>query len=286
MGKLIIYERPALVEPIMIMGFSGWMDGGSVSSGTVAYLREKFDARLLAEIDPEDYYIFNFPGTMEEVAQFRPYTKMEDGLVTEFVYPKNEFHYAPESNLVFFFGKEPNLRWEDFSEQIMTLCNQIGIKTIFFVGSVSGLTPHTREPRILCSFSDAELKSRFEKFEVGFSDYQGPASIVTLLLNKAWDRELKFISLVVEIPMYVKTTNPKGIRSSLRIMAPFLKVDLDWVDVDDMCDEFERNIDQLVSKYPDLAEQIKVLEENYDKEIVGDDQSFKEWLKRRGIDFL
>ena len=33
-----------VVEPAMVFGFSGWMDGGSVSTGTVGYLDGFFDA--------------------------------------------------------------------------------------------------------------------------------------------------------------------------------------------------------------------------------------------------
>jgi hypothetical protein len=41
MKSLIIYERPKLKTPRMVLGFSGWMDGGEVSTGTVEYLRDK-----------------------------------------------------------------------------------------------------------------------------------------------------------------------------------------------------------------------------------------------------
>ena len=36
-----IYRRPRATETRMILGFSGWMDGGEVSTGTVNYLLRK-----------------------------------------------------------------------------------------------------------------------------------------------------------------------------------------------------------------------------------------------------
>ena len=54
------------------MAFSGWMDGGDVSTGTVRRMVELLDAEYVAEIDPEPFYIYNFPGTMEVAAMFRP----------------------------------------------------------------------------------------------------------------------------------------------------------------------------------------------------------------------
>jgi len=65
MRNLIIYEKPKLTHPRMVLGFSGWMDGGEVSTGTVNYLIDKLEASKFAEIDPEDFFLLNFPGSME-----------------------------------------------------------------------------------------------------------------------------------------------------------------------------------------------------------------------------
>ena len=55
--KLQIYEKPCLREPRLILGFSGWMNGGEVSSGTVQGLINKLEAKYFAEIEPEGFYI-------------------------------------------------------------------------------------------------------------------------------------------------------------------------------------------------------------------------------------
>ena len=59
MGSLIIHKRPSLEAPSMIIGFSGWMDGGDVSTGTIEYLKNKLKANKFAEINPGEFYIFN-----------------------------------------------------------------------------------------------------------------------------------------------------------------------------------------------------------------------------------
>jgi predicted ATP-grasp superfamily ATP-dependent carboligase len=84
--------------------------------------------------------------------------------------------------------------------------------------------------------------------------------------------------------MYVQAPNPKGIRSACRVLLPLLGLDLSLDDLGKMCDEFEENVDKIVGERPDLAEQIRKLEENYDQEILGDEESFREWLRRHGID--
>ena len=284
MDKLTIYQRPLLSNPSLLIGFTGWMDGGDVSSGSVAYLQKKFAAEMIAEIDPQDFYLFNFPGSMEEVAQFRPYTSIKEGIVTEFHYPQNQLFCASKENLLLFLGKEPNMKWNEYAENIFALGKEFGVKRIYFVGSVSGLIPHTREPRVSCSVSDEKLKAELKDYNFRFNDYEGPASITTLLTLMASHRGIEMINLVVEIPMYIQATNPRGISSVLRILSSLLNLPLVGEDLENMREEFDRSVEELVKKYPDLVERIKKLEENYDREILEDDQSFRDWLKRHGID--
>ena len=72
---------PSLENATLVLAFSGWMDGGEVSTGTVRRLVDLLGADQIADIDPEPYYIYNFPGSMEVAALFRPHIEIEEGLV-------------------------------------------------------------------------------------------------------------------------------------------------------------------------------------------------------------
>jgi len=69
--KLRIYKRPRLSDARMLLGFTGWMDGGEVSTGTVKCLIDRLQAQRFAEIEPEGFYIYSFPGSMEMTALFK-----------------------------------------------------------------------------------------------------------------------------------------------------------------------------------------------------------------------
>ena len=58
-------EKPNTVCRSMVLGFSGWMDGGDVSTGSIEYMIEKLATVKVAEIQPAGFYIYNFPGPME-----------------------------------------------------------------------------------------------------------------------------------------------------------------------------------------------------------------------------
>lgn len=208
MESLRIYSRPRLKNPCLVIGFSGWMDGGNVSTGTIQYLRFKLQANKFAEIDAQKFYLFNFPGAMHETAQFRPYTKIQDGLITDFQYPQNEFFYNEKNNLILFSGKEPNINWDEYANCIFKIAQEFGVKKIYFVGSVAGPTPHTRRVRISCSVSGKKQKAELKESGIRFSNYQGPASFTTLLTRLSPEKGVEMTNFVVEIPVYIQTRNP------------------------------------------------------------------------------
>jgi proteasome assembly chaperone (PAC2) family protein len=283
-GKLNIYKRPKLRNPRLLLGFSGWMNGGEVSTGTVKCLIDKLGAQKFAEIDPTGFYVYSFPGSMEITALFRPHTRIKDGIIESYEIPANEFFCSEKDNLIIFLGKEPNLNWEEFSECIFMLCSEFGVEMIYFIGSVAGLVPHTREPRLFCSVSHAELKERFQHYGVKFANYEGPASIVTYLITNCSKRDIKMASLVAAIPAYVQGSNPKCIEAVARRIAGMLELEINFDDLTTISDEFENKLHDVVQEQPELEINIHKLEEDYDNEIFNNEMGdLKTWLEQQGI---
>ncbi len=53
-----IDDVPELRSPILIAAFEGWNDAADAASSVVDHLAQVWDARLVAAIDPEDFYDF------------------------------------------------------------------------------------------------------------------------------------------------------------------------------------------------------------------------------------
>jgi proteasome assembly chaperone (PAC2) family protein len=282
--NLKIECEPGLNKPSLIMGFSGWMDGGDVSTGAVKYLREKLEAEQFAHIDPAGFYIYNFPGSMEISSLFRPNTKMKDGLVQKYDLPANNFYGSAKHNLALLLGKEPNLAWEQYADCIFELSVKFDIRQIFFVGSVAGLTPHTREPRMTFSVSDEKLKTLLPQQGVRFSNYQGPASLTSYLLSRAPQHGVDMLSMVAEIPAYVQGYNPRCIEAAVRTLSRILDLRINLDDLRDMGDDFEKRLTDIIGDQPDLAKKITELEEDYDNQVFDTEMGdLKEWLQQKGI---
>ncbi|MHC4457701.1 MAG: PAC2 family protein [Planctomycetota bacterium] len=282
--KLTIWKKPNLKTPRLLLGLSGWMNGGEVSTGTINYLIEKLNAEKFAEINPEGLYLYSFPGSMEITALFRPHTEIKQGLIKSYEPPENSFYCSEKNDLILFLGKEPNLQWQDFADCFFSLCSQLAVKMIYFIGSVAGLVPHTREPRLFCSISDEKLKGTLQHYGVKFSDYEGPASIVTYLTSNCSKQGLNMASFVATVPAYVQGNNPKCVEAVLRRLSGILGLQLELNDLSTISDEFEKKLTDIVQDHPELAGNISKLEEDFDNEIFDSEMGdLKKWLQQQGI---
>ena len=281
--RLRILGEARFRNPRLLLGFSGWMDGGDVSTGTVKALVSKLFARRIAEIDHQGFYLYSFPGAMDVTSLFRPHCQIRKGVIREFAFPENVFFAAQDQDLILFLGKEPNLKWVEYADCVFALCKHFGVQSICFIGSVAGLVPHTRDPQFFCSLSNPDARPRFESLGIKLSDYEGPASITTYLTTRAKDEGIEMVALVATVPAYVQGANPKCIAAVTRRIAGILGLHLDLEDLQATADEFERRLTEVVQEQPELAESVTKLEQDYDNEIFSEMGDLKNWLHQKGI---
>jgi proteasome assembly chaperone (PAC2) family protein len=265
---LRVSGRPSLDCTTLVLAFSGWMDGGDVSTGTVRRLVELTRARRIADIDPEPFYIYNFPGSMDVAALFRPHIEIEGGLVKTIDMPTSEFFCHEPANLVFFVGKEPNMRWHLFGRCVFGLATELGIQRILFVGSYGGAVPHTREPRLYVTCSDKKLLPEMQLYGVGRTGYEGPGSFTSYLMTQAPSAELEMVSLVAEIPSYLQGQNPACIEAVTRRLAKILKLPVDLDSLRTESTRWEMEVSNQVEQDDELAAMVRRLEEAYDDSLL------------------
>jgi len=265
---LSVDKQIKLDNATLVLAFSGWMDGGDVSTGTVRRLVDLLDAEQIAEIDPEPFYIYNFPGTMEIAALFRPHIKIDEGLVQEFEMPANTFYCHQPANLVLFIGKEPNMHWRSFGECVFDFARDVGVKRILFVGSCGGSVPHTREPRLYVTCSDESLLPEMERYGVRRTGYEGPGSFTTYLMTQSATAGLEMMSLVAEIPGYLQGTNPMSIEAVTRRLAKILQLPLDLDSLRSASTKWELEVSTAIEDNEEMATKVRDLEQEYDDELL------------------
>ena len=268
---LRIHHCPALDQATLVLALTGWMDGGDVSTGTVQRLVDLLGARPIAEIDPEPFYIYNFPGSMEVAALFRPHIRIEDGQVASIDWPRNTFFCHESANLILFMGREPNLRWRAFGDCVVDLAHRVGVRRVLFVGSFGGAVPHTREPRLYVSCSEARLLPAMERYGLRRSGYEGPGSFTSYLMTRAPSSNLEMTSLVAEIPGYLQGRNPTSIEAVTRRLAKILQLPLDLQALRAESTAWEVEVSRVVERDRKLAKTVHELEEAYDNSLLEHD---------------
>jgi proteasome assembly chaperone (PAC2) family protein len=265
---LCVRDCPTLDRATLVLAFTGWMDGGDVSTGTVRRLVDLLGAQSFAEIDPEPFYICNLPGPMDVAALFRPAITIEDGLVKEVEMPVGTFYCHKPANLVLFLGKEPNLRWREFGDCVLELAKRVTVRRVLFIGSFGGPAPHTREPRLYVTCSDARLLPEMEQYGLRRTGYKGPGSFATYLMTRAGEADLEMTSLVAEIPGYLQGRNPLSIEAVTRRLAKILRLPLDLGALRSESTQWELEVSRIVEKDKDMAKTVRKLEEAYDEELL------------------
>jgi proteasome assembly chaperone (PAC2) family protein len=261
-------QRPALRDATLVLAFDGWMDGGDVSTGTVQRLVDLLHAKPIVEIDPDSFYLYNFPGSMELAALFRPGIEIEDGLVKSIDMPSATFFCHEPANLLLFLGKEPNLRWRAFADCVLEAVRALGVHRILFVGSFGGTVPHTREPRLHVTCSDAEMLPEMEPYALRRTAYEGPGSFASYLMTRVGEVDVRMATLAAEIPGYLQGPNPVCIEAVTRRLAKILRLPLDLAPLRAASTEWELAVTAAIEKEEEMVAKVREMEEAYDNELL------------------
>jgi len=267
-GNIIITERPSLRHPTMICGISGWVDGGQTATGSVEYLVRRLSARRFAKIPIDRFHIFQVPGQLS----LRPHIKVEDGILKEHRFPQNQFFYwvnpNVDSDVILFLGTEPNLNWEEYADAILSIAEEFAVARIYLLGGVLDKTPHTKEPGVSCGCTSQELKEEMRKYNVHFTNYEGPGRFGTTLLYICQKKRRQMVSFTARATYYpefniVIPHNPKSIRAVIRRLNSLLRLNLDISDLDKEAEEFEAKLGFMASHNPEFQAYVEELEKDF-----------------------
>jgi len=257
MEEIIYLERPVLNKPYLIMGFEGWPNAGEVSSFSLRHLVDHLGARKFASIPAENFY---------QMSSLRPMAVIKEGRLVELKSSGNHFYYVkglPSNDLILFSGVEPHLRWDVFSDLILDLTERFHVVELFTIGGTYDYVPHTYPPVVSGLFNHEELRDRVIRAGLGLTEYSGPISIHTFVLEAAKKRDLRAISLWGHVPQYLQTRNAKVVCSLLKRLTELIGVKIDLSELEKAAEYFDQQINQLVEEDPKLQEVISKLEEVY-----------------------
>ena len=257
MEEIIYLESPNLNKPYLIIGFEGWPNAGEVSSFALQHLVDRFRGKPFASIPTENFY---------QMSSLRPMAVIKEGRLIELKSLGHHFYYVkgyPSHDLILFYGVEPHLRWNVFTELILNLAERFHVEQLFTVGGTYDYIPHTLPPMVSALFNDEALREKVIQAGLGMTEYSGPISIHTFILEAARKRGLKAISLWGHSPHYLQARNVKVVCSVLKRLMDLTNIEIDLSELEKAGDYFDQQVNQLVEEDPKLKEVISKLEEVY-----------------------
>ena len=265
-----------LRNPAVVVAFSGWSDAAEAASGVIDHLADQYRALRVAALDPNDFYDFQVS---------RPFVSvLEDGRRT-IQWPTTEALLArlPERDLVLIGGPEPNYRWREFTDQVMSIVRSARPEVVVLIGALITDTPHSRPVPVA-----ATANSPYGD-ELGLepSTYEGPTGILGVLAQECETVSISTVSLWASIPHYVaEPPDPRATLALLARLEEVLNTPLDSGDLLLRAERWLEQVDELVADEPEIANYIAALEERRDEETpapTGESiaAEFERYLRRR-----
>ena len=183
-------------------------------------------------------------------------------------------------------GVEPHLRWATFSRALAEAARSSGAESVVTLGSMVGMTPHSRPLTVTGSSTNPNLADRLGLDQ---PSYQGPTGVVGVLHDTLDQVGIPVISLRVSVPHYVPDApNPKATRALLRRLGQVTGIDTGHEELDEPAADWQHQVDAAVASDDEIGEYVARLEATVDEDEgllpSGDDLAaeFEAFLREQG----
>jgi proteasome assembly chaperone (PAC2) family protein len=278
-----IEDVPQLRSPVLIAAFEGWNDAADAASSVVDHLIEVWSARVVAAIDPEDFYDFQVN---------RPMVGTDDAGVRRLTWPSTQLSLASppgaSRDVILLRGIEPNMRWRQFCAELLAASQELGAELVITLGALLADIPHTLPIPISGTATEPDLAHRLKLEQ---SNYEGQTGIVGVFQDACTQEHLPGVSFWAAVPHYVaQQPCPKATLALLGRLEDMLQISIPLGDLPEEAKAWERGADQLAEEDPEVGEYVRALEETRDPadlpEASGEAiaREFERYLKRRESD--
>jgi proteasome assembly chaperone (PAC2) family protein len=278
-----IEQTSGLVDPVVIAAFEGWNDAADAASSVVDHLIKVWGARVVAAIDPEDFYDFQMN---------RPEVGTNEAGMRRITCPSTQISVASppgaQRDVVLLRGIEPNMRWRQFCAELLAGCEELGTELVVTLGALLADTPHTRPIPVTGTATEPDLADRLKLEQ---SNYEGPTGIVGVFQDACVQRDMPAVSFWAAVPHYVaQPPCPKATLALLGQLEDLLEISIPLEDLPEEARAWERGVDELAEDDEEIGDYVRALEETRDTadlpEASGEAiaREFERYLKRRETD--
>lgn len=275
-----IEDVPELRSPVLIAAFEGWNDAADAASSVIDHLMKVWNARVVAAIDPEEFYDFQVN---------RPIVGTNDEGMRRITWPSTQLAVASPPgalrDVILLRGIEPNMRWRQFCAELLAASTELGAQLVVTLGALLADTPHTRPIPVTGTATEPDLSDRLKLEQ---SNYEGPTGIVGVFQDACTQRDIPAVSFWAAVPHYVaQPPCPKATLALVGQLEDLLEISIPLDDLPEESRAWERGVDELAEEDEEIGDYVRALEETRDTadlpEASGEAiaREFERYLKRR-----
>jgi hypothetical protein len=211
-----IDEDPGFTAPVLVAALEGWVDAGSAGTTAAAQLAD--GGRLVATFDADAIYDYRAR---------RPTLDIVDGRPISLDWPSLTLTATTigERELLVLTGPEPDYRWRELADDVMTLARRLRTASWASLGAIPAAVPHTRPVPILATASASGLlPSGIRQGPDGL--LRVPSAALSVLELTASATGIPAVGFFAQVPHYVNATYPTASIALLTALGRHLGVEL------------------------------------------------------------
>ena len=239
---------------LVLAAFKGWGNAADASTDALEHLLEVWDVVSVTEIARDEYYSYT---------DSRPEVLISVDGQREILWPQTIVHHVvtptmPNTNIFIIVGDEPNLRWQQYCAELISVINPMTPGLLITLGGMLAEVLHSRPIHVHGHATDKRIQA-ITGYET--SSYEGPVSILGVLQDELESFGFETVSLWAAVPHYVAADPcPKASLALLRGVEDVLDISIPLDELVENARAWQTGAEELLVSDEDLADYVRGLE--------------------------
>lgn len=245
----------------LVCNLNGFTDAGGTSSQLAQHLFTNLQHELVATFLNDE---------LLDYRSRRPLMYFDKDHIADYDAPELALYLVEDdANQKFLLlnGYEPDFRWEEFTDELVKLVQQLEISGVTWVHSIPFPTPHTRPLGMTVSGNRVEMIDQFSEWK---PQTQVPGNVLHLLEYKASQAEIDVVGFVLLVPHYLSESDfPLTALTAVEQIMAATGLVIPSDDLRAQNNEFAAKLNAQVAESEDLQKMVQALENGYGSEKMG-----------------
>ena len=255
-------QERTLDQPVLVIGLDGWIDAGGGAAAAVGHLTAGRMLDVLGEFDSD---------ALIDHRSRRPVVHIVDGVNRGLTWPRLQLRAGTDDaghDLLLLSGPEPDLRWHEFTNTVVALASELGVRLAVGLGAFPAPVPHTHPVRLATTSTVSELAH-----QVGYvrGTLDVPAGVEAALEVEFETAGIPALGLWARVPHYVAAMPyPAASAALIDGLTEVASLQLDSRELHEAASRARLQIDALVANSDEHQRLVTQLEAQADAELRGD----------------